>query len=76
MNKQRRKEIEALVERADSLLTDIETIRDEEQNYADEMPENLQGSEKFERAEEVVYLIDEAVEACGTITEALNGASE
>ena len=76
MNKQRRKEIEALLERAEILKTDIETIRDEEQEYFEGMPENLHGSEKHERAEEAVALIEEAVDAFNTINDALQGASE
>ena len=76
MNKQRRKEIETLLTRAEILKSDIETIRDEEAEYAEEMPENLHGSEKHEAAEEVVALIEEAVDALDTVNDALTGASE
>ena len=75
MNKQRRKEIESLLERAEILKGDIENIRDEEQEYADDMPENLHGSEKHEAAEEIVALIEEAVDALDTLDDALTGAS-
>ena len=76
MNKQRRKDIEALLTRAEILKSDIETIRDEEAEFAEAMPENLHGSEKHEAAEEVVALIEEAVDALDTVNDALTGASE
>ena len=52
MNKDRRK----LIEKAVGLLSDakelIEQAAEEEQDYADNMPENLQGSERHENAEQ------------------------
>ena len=56
MNKQRRADIE----QAKSLL---EGARDEEQEYYDNMPENLQASDKGEAAENAVSNLDEAISA-------------
>jgi hypothetical protein len=39
---------------------DIETIKDEEQEYIDNLPESLQGGEKASMAEEAVSNLDDA----------------
>ena len=62
MNKQRRKAIEDVTGKIRDLLTDLECLRDEEEEYKDNMPENLQGSEKYEKAEECVYGLGEAID--------------
>lgn len=77
MNKDRRKEIDALVEQliplqnkweeirsaCDDLKSQVETIRDAEQEYYENMPENVQGGEKGEAAAEAVSRLDEAITA-------------
>ena len=52
MNRERRKSLMELVGRIDELQSEIndiaealESLKDEEQEYLDNMPENLQGSE-------------------------------
>lgn len=67
MNKQRRKRIEdvekrieVLRELMEEIYTAIEEIRDEEQEYLDNMPENLQSSDRYEAAESAVENLDEA----------------
>ena len=74
MNKQRRKEIETLINRIEetvdnfhsemeSIQSDLESIRDDEQDYLDNIPENLQGSERYEIAETAVDNLESAVSA-------------
>ena len=61
MNKQRRKEIAraaAMIEEAKSIL---ETCRDEEQDYYDNMPESFQNGEKGSVAQEAIDALEEAV---------------
>ncbi len=62
MNKQRRKAIENVTGKIRDLLTDLEFFRDEEEDYKYNMLENLQGSEKYERAEDCVYGLSEAID--------------
>ena len=64
MNNARRKEISKIRDDLASLYSDIETLMDEEQEYLDNMPENLQGSEKYETAEDAV---------CGVLAVYLRG---
>ena len=51
MNNNRRKEIRNVIEQLESIQTQIENIRDDEQDCIDNMPENLQESECHETAE-------------------------
>lgn len=67
MNKFRRKavnevmkKIEELQSEMDEVLEGIEVLRDEEQEYLDNIPENLQGSERYELAEAAVDALTSA----------------
>ena len=62
MNKERRKQIAAVVSQIETALTQLEALRDEEQDYMDNMPESLQGSTKYEDAEQAVSDMDEALD--------------
>lgn len=62
MNKTRRKCLANLSEILEELKTSIETLRDEEQDYMDNMPENLQGSERYQTAEAAVDNLDSAMD--------------
>ncbi|URC17912.1 hypothetical protein SEA_GARDENB_55 [Microbacterium phage GardenB] len=67
MNKQRRKDIEAIISKLADLEAlknevqeAIEQVRDEEQEYYDNMPEGLQQSDRGYQAEEAANQLDEA----------------
>ncbi|AVR56139.1 hypothetical protein SEA_REDFIELD_53 [Microbacterium phage Redfield] len=67
MNKQRRKDIEAIVSKLadlealkNEIQEAIEQVRDEEQEYYDNMPEGLQQSDRGYAAEEAANQLDEA----------------
>ncbi|AUX83203.1 hypothetical protein PBI_BALSA_52 [Microbacterium phage Balsa] len=67
MNAGRRKEIEAIIGKLadlEALKTEIqeaiEQVRDEEQEYYDNMPEGLQQSDRGYKAEEAASQLDEA----------------
>lgn len=58
MNNTRRKAIQKIIERLEelndevsSIYEDVEAVFDEEEEYKDNIPENLQGSERYEIAE-------------------------
>ena len=48
MNKNRRKKISVAVTELQKTLSDLENIKEEEDNARENMPENLENSEKFE----------------------------
>lgn len=69
MNKARRRQIADVQKRVEGLegileelKSMVEAIKDEEQEYLDNIPENLQGSERYELAENVVENLDNAYE--------------
>lgn len=69
MNNGRRKEIRDVLQKIEDLSglieeikTDIEFIQEEEQGCLDNIPENLQGSERYERAETAVENLQSAVD--------------
>lgn len=51
MNKVRRKELQELYDIISEAKDRLEMLHDEEEEYKDNMPENLQSSERYERAE-------------------------
>lgn len=89
MNNNRRKQIEILIrelnkleELADGIKQDIEAIKDEEQEYRDNMPENLQDGEKaqvsdsaIESLEECDSSMDEVLTGIQSTIESLNQAT-
>lgn len=83
MNNDRRKEISRIIEEIDSavstakekleeLQSSIESVRDEEQECMDNIPENLQGSERYETAEQAVDNLDSAVSSIEELIEAID----
>ena len=74
MNNARRKELNEALELIYQAQDIINSCKDDEEIYRDNMPENLQGSEKYERADEVIDTLQEAVdgldEVIGKVEEA------
>ncbi len=69
MNKQRRKTLRELYDIIAEAKDNLEMVMEEEEEYRDNIPENLQGSERYEKAEEAVYNLEEAI---SNIEEALS----
>lgn len=59
MNAQRRKEIQAVLERLDDVATEIRRIGDDERNYYDTMPESIQAGRKGDEADETASRLEE-----------------
>lgn len=76
MNNKRRKKIEEIVSQLMDLQSEIESLRDEEQEVVDNMPENLQGSERYEAAENAAGNLDNACCSMEELIDYLNEASE
>lgn len=67
MNKARREQINEIKVRLQNCLEELETLRDEEQEYYDNMPEGLQYSERGEAAESAASNLSDACESLETI---------
>lgn len=74
MNNIRRKALGEIRDKLESIKGDIEMLRDEEQEFIDNMPENLQGGDKATIAENAVNEMDNAInsleDACNSVDEA------
>lgn len=73
MNNQRRKEIDKLISSIDALKNVAEELLSEEEDYRDNIPENLQGSQRYEDADEACDHLDDAI-AC--IEDAISALEE
>lgn len=75
MNKWLRNDLVKISEQVEELSSDIERIRDGEEEKLDNLPESLQDSNKAEAFQEVIDFLDDALtsmtEACEAITNAV-----
>lgn len=76
MNKVRRKALTELAEQFEALKENLEAIMEEEEEYRDSIPENLQGSERYEKSDEACDNLSNAVDAVDEILEYLEAAQE
>jgi len=81
MNKERRKELNKASELLSDAQSKIQEARDiiecangDEQSYLDNMPENLQGSDKYEVAESAIESMEEALNSLEEIDSSLDEA--
>lgn len=74
MNQIRRKSLAEIQDKIEALREELETLKCEEEEYRDNMPENLQGSERYQWADDACNNLDMALdsleEACSYIEEA------
>ena len=60
MNKIRRKELVSIISVLESQKERIDLVAEEEQEARDNMPENLEGSERVEKMEDCISTLEEA----------------
>lgn len=61
MNKVRRKEIARAIALMDQAREILESVKDEEQEAFDNMPESIQNSERGEAMEDYIYTLEDAL---------------
>lgn len=76
MNKARRKSIQDVAGQLETLKSTLEEIQCEEEEYRDNIPGNLQGSARYEAADEACDALGEAVEGLEDIITSLGDLSE
>ncbi|MBC2391322.1 hypothetical protein [Listeria booriae] len=74
MNAKRRKRIQDTLNILSEQLDLLEELKDEEQEYVENIPENLQGSERYEVAEEAAANLEEAYDLVNDAIEKLEEA--
>lgn len=76
MNKARRKKIQDTADQLEVLKSTLEDLQGEEEVYRDNIPENLQGSERYEKADEACDTLGDAVSALEDVISSLSELSE
>lgn len=76
MNQARKKKLTKIIEQLDELRNQIEYEAEAEQEYFDNMPENLQGSERGQRAEEGATELADMATELEDIIETLSGLAD
>lgn len=74
MNKDRRKQLESIVERIEEIKALVEALRDEEQGAFDNLPEGLQQSDRGQGMEAAVEQLEAAISALEETSEAIGVA--
>lgn len=73
MNKQRREKIREVRNEIETCMNKLQTILDEEQDYFDNMPENLQGSMRGSDSEDAIDIMESCIDRLDEIIEELLG---
>lgn len=76
MNKIRRKSLQSIIDRLEKLKVNLEDLQAEEEEYRDNIPENLQGSERYEKADEVCDNLFDAVDNLEEVINSIEAAIE
>lgn len=76
MNMKRRDEISACIKSANSLSAIIDRLKSEEEDYRDAIPENLQGSERYDNADSACDALQDALDSLDEVIEHLESAKE
>lgn len=75
MNNKRRKQIDKAIDMLTTASNFIESIRSDEEEYMNNMPENLQGSSRYSDAEDACNCLEDAISDIESAIDNLNSAS-
>lgn len=77
MNRERRKNLQGIIDQLEELKSSLEDIQNEEEGYRDNIPENMQSGERYEQSDAACDAMSEAVsqleEAINSIESAIEG---
>lgn len=76
MNAKRRKELEKVIALIEDAKSQLEILKDEEQEAFDNMPESLQYSEKGEKMEEAINYLDDSSNELESVIENITNATQ
>lgn len=76
VNKIRRKELQIISNQIEELRSSLEDLCAEEEEYRDNMPENLWGSERYDKAEEAITNMEDAISALEDAISSIDAAAE
>lgn len=75
MNKIRRKNLQAIIDQLEELKCSLEDLQAEEE-YRDNIPENMQESERYEKADETCDNLSSAVDSLEEAISSIEAAIE
>jgi hypothetical protein len=76
MNNPRRKKLNTILEQLIKIHAALEEVKDEEQDYFDNIPENLRNSERYDKAENAVAALEDALSMFDEIADNIEVALE
>ena len=76
MNQARRKVLKDIYIIIAEARDNLDAVYDEEEEYKNNIPENLQGSERYERAEAAVDALESAITSLEEALDYIEGAQE
>lgn len=76
MNNPRRKTIQEIIDELYDLRNILDDVFDEEETYRDNIPENLQGGERYEKSDEACDNLSDAVDGLDEVISSLETAIE
>jgi NADPH-dependent glutamate synthase beta subunit-like oxidoreductase len=76
MNDQRRKGLSMLAAKIQDVYDAVETLRDDEQEYLDNMPEGIREGDKGDKSQEAIDYLDSAVDALSAAIADIESAIE
>lgn len=76
MNKARRELLRLAINSLNNAESYISTALDQEQDCLDNMPENLEGSERYEKMQNAADCLEEAIESIESARENIETAAE
>lgn len=76
MNNARRKIIQKIIDNLNDLRDTIDDVYDEEGTYRDSIPENMQGGERYEKADAACDNLSDAVDGLDEVIGSLETAIE
>ena len=76
MNKARREKLSAIIDALSVLHDKIDEVKSEEESALQNMPESLEGSERYDAMEEAVDNLSEAMDMFDDVIDLLESAKE
>ena len=76
MNKIRRKNLQAIIDQLEELKGGLEDLQAEEEEYRDNIPENMQERERYEKADEACDNLSSAVDSLEKVISSIEAAIE
>lgn len=76
MNNTRRKQIAKVIDALEGIREDIDSIHAEEEEAFDNMPESLEGTDRYDAMADAVSNLEDAVDLVEELIEALENAKE